>query len=60
LGDDIVLDCTRIIVFGFAVVAEPRFALELLHELGLDMGAESQHANDVGEFHDEVLISLVR
>jgi len=60
LGDDIVLDCTRIIAFGFAVVARLRFALELPLESESDMGAESPHANGVGEFHDEVLISLVR
>jgi len=60
LGDDIVLDYTQIIAFGFVVVARPRFALELPREYGFDMGAELQHVNGADEFHDEDLISRTR
>jgi hypothetical protein len=60
LGDDIVLVCTRIIAFGFAVVARPLFALGLLLESGFDRDAESPHVNGVGEFHEEVQISPER
>jgi hypothetical protein len=60
LDDDIVLDCTQIIAFGFAVVANPRFALESPLKSGFDMGAESLHANGAGEFHVVVQISLGR